>query len=119
MPLGTLDRNPPPFFKQGQPALPKLVVFSAIPLFLMGASTRFKVSQPLRARLASVLCPLQWIAVRPVLALRYAGEYFESLQAAQANEEQARVKLAQQSQRGSQGERLLAEHRRLREVLGL
>jgi rod shape-determining protein MreC len=41
MPLGTLDRTPPPFFKQGPSALSKLTVFSAIALFLMVADTRF------------------------------------------------------------------------------
>ncbi len=30
MPLGTLDRTPPPFFKQGMSALSKLVFFSAL-----------------------------------------------------------------------------------------
>src|SRR3954466_13817172 len=106
MPLGTLDRNPPPFFKQGPSALSKLMVFSAIALFLMVADTRFKVSQPLRAGVAAVLYPLQWLALRPVLGGRYVAEYFESLRTAQANEEQARVKLAQQSQRANQVEQL-------------
>jgi rod shape-determining protein MreC len=119
MPLGTLDRTPPPFFKQGPSALSKLMVFSAIALFLMVADTRFKVSQPLRAGVATVLYPLQWLALRPVLAVRYAGEYFESLKTAQANEEQARVKLAQQALRANQVEELLVENRRLRELLGL
>src|SRR3954452_24410827 len=99
MPLGTLDRTPPPFFKQGPSSLSKLMVFSAIALFLMVADTRFKVSQPVRAGLATVLYPLQWIALRPVLAARYAGEYFVSLRSAQAEEEQARQKLVVQSQR--------------------
>ena len=40
MPLGTLDRNPPPFFKQGPSALSKLMVFSALALFLMVAERR-------------------------------------------------------------------------------
>jgi rod shape-determining protein MreC len=40
MPLGTLDRTPP-FFKQGPSALSKLVVFSALALFLMVADVRF------------------------------------------------------------------------------
>src|SRR3954464_2543110 len=104
MPLGTLDRNPPPFFKQGPSALSKLMVFSAIALFLMVADTRFRVSQPLRAGVATALYPLQWIALRPVLAVRYAAGYFESLRSAQANEEQARLKLAAQSQRANQVE---------------
>ena len=32
MPLGTLDRSPPPFFKQGPSALSKLMFFSALAL---------------------------------------------------------------------------------------
>jgi rod shape-determining protein MreC len=119
MPLGTLDRTPPPFFKQGPSALSKLLVFSAAALFLMVADTRFKVSQPLRAGVATVLYPLQWLALRPVLAVRYTGEYFESLASAQSAEEQARNKLAMQSQRANQVEELLLENRRLRELLAL
>jgi rod shape-determining protein MreC len=95
------------------------MVFSAIALFLMVADTRFKVSQPLRAGVASVLYPLQWIALRPVLAARWASEYFESRATAQANEEQARVKLALQSQRANQVEELLVENDRLRKLLAL
>jgi rod shape-determining protein MreC len=119
MPLGTLDRTPPPFFKQGPSALSKLMVFSAIALFLMVADTRFRVSQPLRAGVATALYPLQWIALRPVLAVRYAAGYFESLRSAQANEEQARLKLAAQSQRASQVEQLALENGRLRKLLQL
>ena len=119
MPLGTLDRTPPPFFKQGPSALSKLMVFSAIALFLMVADTKFRVSQPLRAGVATVLYPLQWLALRPVLAGRWVGGYFESLKTAQANEEQARVKLALQSQRANQVDELLGENRRLRGLLAL
>src|SRR3954453_23887319 len=113
MPLGTLDRNPPPFFKQGPSALSKLMVFAAIALFLMVADTRFRVSQPLRAAVATVLYPLQWIALRPVLAVRYAAGYFQSLGRAKASEAQARQKLAQQSQRANQVEHLTLENERL------
>ena len=57
MTLGTLDRTPPPIFKQGQSALSKLVLFSALALFLMVADTRFLIGVPLRLALASVLYP--------------------------------------------------------------
>ena len=119
MPLGTLDRTPPPFFKQGPSALSKLMVFSAIALFLMVADTRFKLSQPVRAGVATVLYPLQWLALRPVLGGRFVADYFESLSTAQSNEQQARSKLARQSQRANQVEELLVENRRLRELLAL
>ena len=52
MPLGTLDRTPPPFFKQGPSALSKLIVFSALALFLMVADLRFGVGGPLRTAVA-------------------------------------------------------------------
>ncbi|TAM48661.1 MAG: rod shape-determining protein MreC [Burkholderiaceae bacterium] len=119
MPLGTLDRTPPPFFKQGPSALSKLMFFSALALFLMVADTRFKVTQPLRAAVATALYPVQWLVMRPVLLARAGGEYFESLQAAQQGEEAARQKLVLQSLRASQVEQLMLENSRLRKLLDL
>jgi rod shape-determining protein MreC len=119
MPLGTLDRTPPPFFKQGPSALSKLMVFSALALFLMVADTRFKITQPLRAGIATLLYPVQWAVLRPVLAVRGGLEYFESLAAAQAAEQEARRKLAAQSQRANQVEQLTLENERLRKLLAL
>ncbi len=119
MPLGTLDRNPPPFFKQGPSALSKLMVCSALALFLMVADTRFRLAQPLRAAMATVLYPLQWMAMRPVLAARWGAQYFESLNSAQRSEEAARVKLAAQSQRANQVEQLTLENQRMRKLLEL
>ena len=119
MPLGTLDRTPPPFFKQGPSALSKLMVCSALALFLMVADTRFKIAQPLRATVATVLYPLQWAALQPVQLVGYGGQYFESLRSAQGAEEQARRKLALMSQRANQVEQLMVENDRLRKLLGL
>ena len=59
MPLGTLDRTPPPFFRQGPSALTKLALCSALAVFLMVADTRFTLTQPLRALLATALHPIQ------------------------------------------------------------
>lgn len=119
MPLGTLDRSPPPIFKQGPSALSKLMFFSALSLFLMVADVRFQITQPVRAALATALYPVQWLALQPVRAVRGSGEYFTSLNQAQTNSEQARVKLAQQSLRASQVEQLTLENTRLRKLLGL
>jgi rod shape-determining protein MreC len=119
MPLGTLDRAPPPFFRQGPSALSKLMVFSALALFLMVADTRFRVAQPVRAVVATVLYPVQWLAMRPVFLMRYGGQYFESLASAQSGEAAARAKLALQSQRANQVEQLMLENERLRKLLAL
>lgn len=119
MPLGTLDRTPPPFFKQGPSALSKLMVCSALALFLMVADARFKVTQPVRSLVASVLFPLQWVVMQPVLAVRSVGEYVTSLDAAVSSEEAARRKLILQSQRANQVEQLTMENTQLRQLLGL
>ncbi|MGA0573024.1 rod shape-determining protein MreC [Variovorax sp. VNK109] len=119
MPLGTLDRTPPPFFKQGPSALSKLIVFSALALFLMVADTRLNISQPIRTAVATVLYPVQWLALRPVLLLRGGGQYFADLQQAQQSDAQSRERLAKQAQRANQVEELAGENERLRRLLGL
>ncbi|MES2912288.1 MAG: rod shape-determining protein MreC [Pseudomonadota bacterium] len=119
MPLGTLDRSPPSFFKQGPSALSKLMFFSALALFLMVADTRFRITQPVRAVLATALYPVQWLALQPVRAVRGGGEYFTSVSQANSSSEEARKKLALQSLRAGQVEQLLQENDRLRKLLGL
>jgi rod shape-determining protein MreC len=119
MPLGTLDRSPPPFFKQGPSALSKLMVFSALALFLMVADARFHVAKPVRAAIAAVLYPIQWVVLQPIFLLRGAGEYVGSLKSAQASEQAARLKLASQALRANQVEQLVIENERLRKLLQL
>jgi rod shape-determining protein MreC len=119
MPLGTLDRSPPPFFKQGPSALSKLMFFSALSLFLMVADTRFRVTQPVRAVLATALYPVQWLALQPVRAVKGSGEYFTTLSQAKLASEDAGKKLALQSLRAGQVEQLAQENNRLRKLLGL
>jgi rod shape-determining protein MreC len=119
VPLGTLDRSPPPFFKQGHSALSKLMFFSALALFLMVADARFKITQPVRALVATVLYPVQWLAMRPVLLARSGSDYFESLNVAQRSDEAARKKLALQAQRAAQVEQLSLENARLRKLMAL
>ncbi len=119
MPLGTLDNTPPPFFRQGPSALSKLIFFSALALFLMVADARFEVARPVRATVATLLYPIQWMVLRPVQWSRDAGLYFESLRTSQASEADARRKLNLQSLRASQVEQLTLENSRLRQMLGL
>ncbi|MEO7941030.1 MAG: rod shape-determining protein MreC [Burkholderiaceae bacterium] len=119
MPLGTLDRTPPPFFRQGQSALSKLTVCAALALFLMVADTRFGVTQPLRAVIADVLYPIQWLVLQPVNWARGGGSYFESLQSAQDSAEQMRITLAQRSLKANQVDELMLENTRLRQLLAL
>jgi rod shape-determining protein MreC len=119
MPLGTLNRDPPPFFRQGPSALSKLAVCSALAFFLMVADSRFKVMQPVRVALATALYPAQWLALRPVLLYQSASVYFSSLTAAQSAQDDIAKKHSQQSQRANQVEQLELENSRLRKLLGL
>lgn len=119
MPLGTLDRTPPPFFKQGPSALSKLVVFSALALFLMVADVRFQLTTPIRSALATALYPVQWLVLQPVQALSQAGGYFTSLHKAQRSEAQALQRLAAQAGQSLQLEQLQLENQRLRELLAM
>lgn len=119
MPLGTLDRTPPPFFKQGPSALSKLMVFSAVAVFLMVADLRFRITAPVRSAVATVLYPLQWLVLQPVQGLGQAGSYFTSLHTAQQRESAAMLQLATQSERALQVEQLALENQQLRELLAM
>lgn len=119
MPLGTLDGTPPPFFRQGPSALSKLVFCSALALLLMVADLRFHVIQPLRSVIATVLYPVQWLALRPIIWGQGGSQYFESLHRSQTREAVAQYQLGLQSQRAQQVEQLTLENARLRDLLAM
>ncbi len=119
MPLGTLDRRPPPFFHQGPSALTRLAVFSAVALFLMAADTRFAVTRPLRAGLAMLLLPMERALQVPVEITSAVGEYVGGLHSAQAHLTQAQLALTAQSAKAARVDELSAENDRLRSLVGL
>jgi rod shape-determining protein MreC len=119
MPLGTLDRTPPPFFKQGPSALSKLIVFSSLALFLMVADLRFGVANPLRTVVSALVAPARWLALQPVHLAESAGGYFQSLSSAQSEQAATRDKLARLGLKANQVEELTQENLRLRQLLDL
>jgi rod shape-determining protein MreC len=119
MSLGTIDRTPPPFFRQGPSALTKLTVFSALALFLMVADTRFQITRPVRAVIATLLYYPQQALLVPVQAWTGTSDYLLGLRKALASEEAARRELARQSERVLRLEQLEADNRRLRALLEL
>jgi rod shape-determining protein MreC len=119
MPLGTIDRTPPPFFRQGTSALTKLAFFSALAVFLMAADSRVKYIQPIRAALATALLPVQRALLVPVELVEGGSDYFVGLQRAITGERDARAKLVAQAERAARVEQLAAENARLRALLDL
>lgn len=119
MSLGSIDRTPPPFFRQGPSALTKLLFFSASALFLMVADTRFEFARPIRAALATGLLPVQRTLSIPVQLWHTGDDYLRGLNAALVNETAASKKLAQLSEKAASAERLAQENTRLRALLDM
>ena len=119
MQLGTIDRTPPPFFRQGPSSLSKLIFFSALALFLMVADSRFRFVQPMRQGLAITLLPLQRALAVPVDLWDGGGDYLRGLSQAQAGERAARVQAAAVAERAARTQQLTEENKRLRALLGL
>jgi rod shape-determining protein MreC len=119
MHLGTLDRTPPPFFRQGTSALTKLVFFSALAVFLMVSDTRFGFIDPLRSAIATALLPVQRTMQVPVALWQDARGFLGGLQAALAGEREARAALTRLADRAAVAEQLRRENARLRALLDL
>src|SRR3990167_5598337 len=119
MPLVTLDRSPPPFFKQGPSAFTRLMFFSALAIFLMVADTRWKVTEPLRAVVATMLQPVQSVLLAPQAWWVDAGHYMSGLESARLDQHQSQKKAAAQAERVMRVDQLERENPRLRELLAL
>jgi len=119
MALGTIDRTPPPFFRQGPSALTKLLLFSALAIFLMAADTRWRMTAPLRSAVATALLPLQQALQVPLVLVDNGLSYLQGVKDAQGSEAAARALLARQSERAARAEQLAAENERLRALLAL
>ena len=119
MPLGSLDRTPPPFFKQGTSAFTKLVLFSALSCSLMYVDQHFQVVQPARWALSLLVYPVQWMAQRPQVIWDQANDMLISKQDALSQAQKAQSQLLAQSVQASQVEQLQLENAHLRELMQL
>jgi rod shape-determining protein MreC len=119
MQLGTLDRSPPPFFRQGPSAFTKLLLCSALSVFLMVADTRFSLTRPLRNVVATALHPLQLGMMMPLDAWRGGQDYLLGLQQAQSAQAHVLQDMATLAERASRADQLINENAQLRALLGL
>lgn len=119
MPVGSFDRTPPPFFRQGVSALTKLLVFAALAVFLMVSDSRFKMVYPLRAAIATALHPVQRLLLMPVETWDSSIDYWHSMRAAARADDESHRQLVAQSVQVLRMAQLQAENARLRALLEL
>ncbi|MBX9835643.1 MAG: rod shape-determining protein MreC [Burkholderiaceae bacterium] len=118
-PAGTLDRRTPSFLRQGPSAVSKIILCSALALFLMVADARFKVTDPVRHIVSLALYPVQWLMLKPIEITSRGAGYLQTQQQAQDEASSARQALVLMSERAAQTEQLLQENTRLRKLLDL
>jgi len=80
---------------------------------------RLGLAKPLRTGLAIVLYPVQWLALQPILLIREASDYVESLSTGQRKETALRNQLKVLALRANQLDSLVLENTRLRKLLDL
>jgi rod shape-determining protein MreC len=119
MALGTLERTPPPFFRQGLTPRARLAICATLAVALMLADARWRVVDPLRATLATAMQPLQRALAAPVHGAGQFGAMLAGLEQARSREEQARAALAAQSAQAARADALALENARLRALLEL
>lgn len=119
MPLGTLDRNPPPFFHQGPSALTRVLICGALSIFLMAADHRFTLIAPLRNALATALLPVVRVVGFPVNVFNSGADYAAGLNQALARNEALQKELTAQAELQANVARLVVENTQLRALLNL
>jgi rod shape-determining protein MreC len=119
MPLGTLERAPPPFFRQGASALSRLIFYAALALFLMVADIRFGMMTPLRLAISTVLYPVQWLIVQPVQLMHGGWDHLRSLRSAEQEADVLHDQVRLLALRTQQYDQLALENERLRQLLEL
>lgn len=119
MTMGTLERGAPSMFKQGPSALTQFIAYSAVALFLMVADARFNVVEPVRQVVSTVLYPVQWAMVQPMRFFAGGASYFDDLDSAKAEAQEARQSMLAMAQRATQSDQLLQENEQLRQLLEL
>lgn len=119
MSLESIDHTPPPFFRQGASALSKVAFFGLLAVLLMVSDERFKITNPLRAALATAMTPLQWLVLQPLHAADYVGSYLVSLQEARDLAARSEKKLTLDTLKQHKVEQLQLENDQLRKLLEL
>jgi rod shape-determining protein MreC len=119
MALDTLDRSPPPIFRQGLSSLSKLVLLGLLSVLLMSVDKRLNIAQPIRSTVSILLTPLEWLSLQPARAVTALGVYFHRVDEARDVALQYQTRTIGQAQRLQQVEQLMQENAHLRQLMEL
>ena len=119
MPLHSFERKPPPMFRRSLSPSARMGLVAIVTIVLMVVDSRWQMGQSVRAGIATVLKPLQWVGAQPVKAVDLMGLYVTTVESAQQTKEQATLQIAQLALKAQRTELLMRENAALRELLGL
>lgn len=119
MALDSIDREPPPFFRQGLSSLSKLLLLGGLALVFIAADHRLSISGPIRSGISLVLAPLQWAVLLPGRAVRSVQDYLQGVDEARDAAREYQSRTIAQAQRVQQVEQLQQENSLLLELLDL
>lgn len=114
-----MEYSPPPLFKQGPPALARLIFFVAVAIALLVSDARFNTLEIVRGVLGTVLYPLQRAALVPRDLFMGAAEIATSGASLRHENDQLRARNLQLSTQANQAAVLTQENTHLRAVLEL
>ena len=113
-----MEYSPPPLFKQGASARAKAVFFSLIAIAILVADSQLRSLAVVRQAVATVLYPLQVLALVPRDAAYRIGDYFVSLSTLEQQNRDLKRQQITNAQALQQAKQLVAENARLRKLLG-
>jgi rod shape-determining protein MreC len=112
-----MEYSPPPLFKQGAPARVKVTVFALISIALLVVDARFHALTAVRQVAATVLYPLQMVALMPRDAASNMGSYFSSISALQKEVRDLKSQQVAMAQAMQQAQLQMAENGHLRKLM--
>ncbi|MGU7769725.1 rod shape-determining protein MreC [Burkholderia sp. MR1-5-21] len=114
-----MEYSPPPLFKQGPPALARLIFFVAVAIALLVSDARFNTLEIVRGVLGTVLYPLQRAALVPRDLFMGAADIATTGATLRHDNQQLRARNLQLSTQANQAAVLAQENMHLRAVLEL
>jgi len=114
-----MQHSAPPLFKQGIPALAKLIVCLVVSLALMVIDFKFKSLDFIRNQVITILRPLEQLMLLPTTVVADSTDYFTSRSTLERENGVLKLRQAELSLLANQSSLLAVENQHLRNLLEL